>query len=232
MSKEVVYLWQPVELSGTTRYKIEGSTKSDLTKYKRTNKGANYKLAIECDNATVLCKSMVQAFELFFKRLPNTEYFEGEVEEMVKLMQKVALQQKTGSAEPKKKATKKPKPAGAEVKPKAKAKPKAKPKKADNAEENENSTDDETESLASSQKNAPPIREIITTEIISSEVTTNSQVLDDIFKTKIKTDEDYAKELLEDPDVQKMFSTDDSLPVRQQLVYLLQKYNNLLRDQL
>jgi hypothetical protein len=89
-SKGSVYLIQPAELIGTNRYKIGCSKKGNLDRCKNGYKnGTRYIIIMECDDPYTIEKQIKQQFNINFELLAGKEYFEGEIENMIKIFYEI-----------------------------------------------------------------------------------------------------------------------------------------------
>ena len=78
MNKGIIYLVQPAELVGTTRYKIGCSSKNTLERCnKGYKKGTRYLCIMECVNPFKLENHIKIIFNIHFKLIAGTEYFDG-----------------------------------------------------------------------------------------------------------------------------------------------------------
>ena len=95
MSKGIVYLIQPLELIGTSKYKIGCSKFPNLNRcingYKR---GSRYICIIECNNPIILEKNIKVEFNKIFKLIAGNEYFEGTENIMLELFLKTIKEYK------------------------------------------------------------------------------------------------------------------------------------------
>lgn len=85
MTRGIIYLIQPVELIGTSRYKIGCSENTDLDRVKNGyKKGTRYIFIMECENPFMLEKCLKIIFNKNYKLIGGKEYFEGDEENMKK----------------------------------------------------------------------------------------------------------------------------------------------------
>lgn len=86
----IVYFIQPVELLGTSRYKVgcsyEPTLKRPMRGYK---KGSRYLIIMECDDPRKLEKLLLTEFHRKFTCIAGNEYFEGDENDMKQEFQKV-----------------------------------------------------------------------------------------------------------------------------------------------
>jgi PHP family Zn ribbon phosphoesterase len=79
MNKGIIYLIQPCELLGTSRYKIGCSTNLELERIKNGyKKGTRYIIIMECYDPFFLEKNIKRVFNEKFKLIAGNEYFEGD----------------------------------------------------------------------------------------------------------------------------------------------------------
>lgn len=71
-----VYLVQPVELVGTNRYKIGMSSLNNLSRLRSYKVGTRYITMFDCEDAYTVERSLIAAFNKYFKRIGGNEYFE------------------------------------------------------------------------------------------------------------------------------------------------------------
>lgn len=85
MNKGIIYLIQPCELIGTSRYKIGCSKNPDLERCKNGyKKGSRYICIMECDNPIILENKIKEDFDNKFKLIAGNEYYEGNEDEIYK----------------------------------------------------------------------------------------------------------------------------------------------------
>lgn len=83
MTKGIIYLIQPAELIGTSRYKIGCSNKPDLDRCKNGyKKGSRYICIMECNNPLVLERIIKTSFNYRFNLIAGCEFYEGDENEM------------------------------------------------------------------------------------------------------------------------------------------------------
>lgn len=90
----IVYLLQPPEFVGTTRYKIGCSKKNDLSRVRYYGKETWYILIMHCDNPYDIETELIKEFNINFKNIAKREWFEGNIDEMVKLFIEIFLKNK------------------------------------------------------------------------------------------------------------------------------------------
>lgn len=73
----IVYLVQPAELVGTSRFKIGRSSKDDLSRLKNYKLGTRYLNVQKCDNDVELENLLINEFNISFVKVAGNEYFEG-----------------------------------------------------------------------------------------------------------------------------------------------------------
>ena len=96
MNKGIIYLIQPVELIGTTRYKIGCSNKPNLDRCKNGYKnGSRYICIMECLNPLILERIIKTNFSYRFNLIAGTEYYEGDENEMCIVFNNLVNKQKT-----------------------------------------------------------------------------------------------------------------------------------------
>ncbi len=79
MNKGIIYLIQPAELVGTTRYKIGCSKTNDLKRCNNGYKnGSRYLCIMECVNPLILENIIKEKFNTKFTLIAGREYFEGD----------------------------------------------------------------------------------------------------------------------------------------------------------
>jgi hypothetical protein len=71
-----VYFIQPVELVGTNRYKIGMSRLDNLSRLRSYKVGTRYIAMFDCDDARLVERSLIAAFNKDFNRIGGNEYFE------------------------------------------------------------------------------------------------------------------------------------------------------------
>jgi hypothetical protein len=77
MKTGIIYLVQPTELLGTSRYKIGYSLDNDLNRIKSYKKGTRKILIRECFNPFHFEKIIKNKFKQLFSLIAGTEFFEG-----------------------------------------------------------------------------------------------------------------------------------------------------------
>lgn len=86
MNNGIIYLIQPAELVGTSRYKIGCSGKTDLNRCKNGyKKGSRYLCIMECVNPVLLENKIKNIFSDKFKLIAGKEYYEGNEIDMYNL---------------------------------------------------------------------------------------------------------------------------------------------------
>lgn len=75
--KGIVYLIQPTELIGTSRYKIGCSKSPTIKRIKDYKEGTRCIQIMECDEPMKLEKKLIQKFRENFNLIAGNEYFEG-----------------------------------------------------------------------------------------------------------------------------------------------------------
>jgi len=84
MNKGIIYLIQPSELVGTSRYKIGMSNNPDLERCKNGyKKGSRYLCIMECHNPIILEKNIKNEFNKKFKLISGNEFYEGNEKELL-----------------------------------------------------------------------------------------------------------------------------------------------------
>jgi hypothetical protein len=83
----IIYLVQPAELVGTSRFKIGRSSKNNLIRVRNGyKKGTRYLSIILCGNKDCeIEKEIIIEFNNNFKKIAGNEYFEGDEYDMIKL---------------------------------------------------------------------------------------------------------------------------------------------------
>ena len=85
MNKGIIYLIQPCELIGTSRYKIGCSKKTDLDRCKKGyKKGSRYICIMECNEPLLLETNIKNTFNNKFTLIAGNEYYEGNENDMLK----------------------------------------------------------------------------------------------------------------------------------------------------
>jgi hypothetical protein len=92
------YLVQPALLCQTNRYKIGMSSKADLSRLRSYHNGTRYILVFECDDARVVERKLLFAFNRMYTRcLGGNEYFECDNEmQMINLFVDIVMSHKNG----------------------------------------------------------------------------------------------------------------------------------------
>lgn len=86
MNKGTIYLIQPCELIGTSRFKIGCSKNPDLERCKNGyKKGTRYICIMECNNPFLLENKIKEIFNSKFKLIAGNEYYEGNENDIYKL---------------------------------------------------------------------------------------------------------------------------------------------------
>jgi hypothetical protein len=84
MNTGIIYLIQPCELVGTSRYKIGCSTKNNLDRcHKGYKKGSRYLCIMECNKPLILEQNIKNNFNNKFKLIGGKEYFEGNENDII-----------------------------------------------------------------------------------------------------------------------------------------------------
>jgi hypothetical protein len=78
MNVGIIYLIQPAELLGTSRYKVGCSKKNTLDRCRSYKKGSRYIAILEVVDPLLIEKDIKEHFTKKFKLIAGTEYFEGE----------------------------------------------------------------------------------------------------------------------------------------------------------
>ena len=81
----IIYLIQPAELVGTNRYKVGCSSKSTLDRVRTGyRKGSRYLHICECEKYLEIETIIKKVFNIKFRLIAGTEYFEGNENNMRK----------------------------------------------------------------------------------------------------------------------------------------------------
>jgi hypothetical protein len=100
MNKGIVYLIQPCELIGTSRYKVGCSKKTDLDRCKNGyKKGSRYICIMECTNPLLLESTIKKNFNNKFTLIAGSEYYEGEENKILKYFIDIIFDYKNSSEE-------------------------------------------------------------------------------------------------------------------------------------
>ncbi len=93
MNTGIIYLVQPVELIGTSRYKVGYSGKNTLERVKSGYKtGTRYIFIMETNEPLILEKNIKTLFNKKFKLIGGSEYFEGDEEIMKEAFLKLKIE--------------------------------------------------------------------------------------------------------------------------------------------
>ena len=93
----IVYLIQPAELISTNRYKIGMSSLDNLSRLKAYKRGTRHLCIFECDDALIVERKLIVAFNARYNLIAGNEYFEVDCEKkMLSLFIDVVMQHKNG----------------------------------------------------------------------------------------------------------------------------------------
>jgi len=100
MNKGIIYLIQPCELIGTSRYKIGCSKKTDLDRCKKGyKKGSRYICIMECNEPLLLETNIKNTFNNKFTLIAGNEYYEGNENDMLKCFIDIIFNHKNSNEE-------------------------------------------------------------------------------------------------------------------------------------
>lgn len=89
----IVYLVQPKQLIGTSRYKVGCSESPTLTRVQHGYlKGTRYLFIMECENPRALEQELLRQFAANFERIAGKEYFQGDENSMRLCFMNICLQ--------------------------------------------------------------------------------------------------------------------------------------------
>lgn len=95
----IVYLVQPKELIGTSRYKVGCSESATLTRVQRGYRaGTRYLFIMECDKPRELERILITTFEKNFERIAGNEYFQGDEQTMRLCFMKICMTEVAGAS--------------------------------------------------------------------------------------------------------------------------------------
>ena len=91
------YLIQPIELVGTSRYKVGMSTIPNLSRMKAYKNGTRYLWICECEDALILERKLIKEFNSRYMLIAGNEYFEidSSETEMLKVFADIVIKHKT-----------------------------------------------------------------------------------------------------------------------------------------
>ena len=87
----IIYLLQPSEFRNTSIYKIGRSSKDDLSRCISYGKNAKYVVIRDCENHIEVEKSIIREFNLNLTLIQGREYFEGNVDKMIDIINRTIL---------------------------------------------------------------------------------------------------------------------------------------------
>ncbi len=90
----IIYLLQPCELVGTSRYKIGMSSKSDLSRIRSYKNGSRYISIMECENYLNVERIIKNVFDAKFKKIAGREFYEGDEQTMLDLFIDIVVKNK------------------------------------------------------------------------------------------------------------------------------------------